>query len=114
MSQAHIFAIFTPAPGKTERVRDLLKAQSSAVHQKESYAVRFLLTEKAGENGADAEFWLFETYESMEATEQHVTEPHFKTMIEALEKESMLAKPPVVAKTRTVAGFDVDRAFSGA
>ncbi|KAK3676555.1 hypothetical protein LTR78_003831, partial [Recurvomyces mirabilis] len=88
-------------------LRKLLKDQSSQVHQKEDYAVRFLLTESLDKQ--NPEFWLFETYTSAEATNKHTDESHFKTMTAAFQKEGILAKPPLVAKTSTVAGFDLDR-----
>jgi len=49
------------------------------------------------------------SYTSEEATSKHTEEPHFKTMIATFEKEGILAKPPVVAKTSTIAGFDADK-----
>lgn len=50
-------------------------------------------------------------YISREAADQHVSEPHFKKMFTILEKEGLMAREPYVAKTITVAGFDLDRAF---
>lgn len=36
-------------------------------------------------------------------------EPHFKEMLKAMQDEGLMERPPTVLKTRTKAGFDLDR-----
>lgn len=48
-------------------------------------------------------------YKSVEATNQHVKEPHFQDMVKTLEDEGLLAKAPYVVKTSTIGGFDLDK-----
>lgn len=48
-------------------------------------------------------------YKDKESADKHTTEPHFKEIFAALEKESVLGKAPFLAKTQTKSGFDVDR-----
>ena len=81
MPEVHIVAIFSPRPGKVERVslccpgrrkrnslntfqvRELLTAQCQEVHEKEDYALRFLVTEQI--DVEVPELILFETYETV-------------------------------------------------
>ncbi|RFU23855.1 hypothetical protein B7463_g12486, partial [Scytalidium lignicola] len=107
MPEVHIVAIFSPKPGKTERVKQLLTAQCADVHENEDYALRFLVTEQIDVETPD--FVLFETYTSKESTDQHLKEPHFIAMSKALQEEELLVKKPHVARTVTIAGFELDR-----
>ncbi|VUC27068.1 unnamed protein product [Clonostachys rosea] len=59
MPPVHIIATFFPLPGKVERMRDLLTLQCQAVHEKEDYALRFILTEQLASEAP--QFCLFET-----------------------------------------------------
>lgn len=36
-------------------------------------------------------------------------EPHFKEMLKTMQEEGLMARPPTVLKTKTTAGFDLDR-----
>ncbi|KAK3192169.1 hypothetical protein K4F52_001798 [Lecanicillium sp. MT-2017a] len=105
--EVHIVAIFTPKPDKVDRLKQVLRAQCTAVHEKEDYALRFVVTEQI--NCDTPDFALFETYKSEEATNQHVKEPHFQDMVKTLEDEGLLAKAPYVVKTSTIGGFDLDK-----
>ncbi|KAI8164938.1 hypothetical protein K4K49_003322 [Colletotrichum sp. SAR 10_70] len=92
--------------GRT-RVKELLQAQCKAVHGKENYALRFILTEQIATESP--EFCLFETYIGKEATDLHLAQPHFKQLMSTLQDEKLLTKAPSVWKTKSVAGFDLDR-----
>jgi hypothetical protein len=48
-------------------------------------------------------------YTSTTTVEQHLQEPHFKAMLKTMEDEGLMASPPAVLKTTTIAGFDLDR-----
>ncbi|KIY00066.1 uncharacterized protein Z520_03751 [Fonsecaea multimorphosa CBS 102226] len=109
MPEVHIIAIFTPRLGKVERVKELLIAQCREVHEKEDYALRFLVTEQIDVDVP--ELALFETYTSMDDTDRHLKEPHFLTMSKILAEEDLLSKKTYVARTVTTAGFDLDREF---
>ncbi|KAK2780564.1 hypothetical protein CKAH01_00508 [Colletotrichum kahawae] len=89
------------------QVKELLQAQCEAVHGKENYALRFSLTEQI--ETESPEFCLFETYTSKEATDLHLAQPHFKQLMSTLQDEKLLVKAPSVWKTKSVAGFDLDR-----
>ncbi|KAL2801072.1 hypothetical protein BJX66DRAFT_288983 [Aspergillus keveii] len=108
MSEVHIVATFHPVVGKVDRMRDILRVQCATVHEREDYALRFMLTEEISA-GDRPSFCLFETYTSTTTVEQHLQEPHFKAMLKTMEDEGLMASPPAVLKTTTVAGFDLDR-----
>ncbi|OAP54582.1 hypothetical protein AYL99_11030 [Fonsecaea erecta] len=106
MGEVHIIAIFTPKPGKVDRLSELLAAQVAEVHAKEDYCLRFIVTKQINEETPD--FVLFETYKSEASIDQHLKEPHFLQMSKTLGAEDVLTKKPYVAKTITTGGFDLD------
>ncbi|SPO03570.1 uncharacterized protein DNG_06253 [Cephalotrichum gorgonifer] len=112
MAPVNIVAILTPAPGKVDRLRDLLTAQASIVHEKEDYALRFVVTEQIDNDVP--EFIAIETYESKEAAGRHTKEPHFAEFFKALADEGVLAKPPVLWHTKSLGGFELDRKLNAA
>lgn len=45
--ETHIFAILYPAPGKMNRLKELMDDHIAATHKNEEYTVRYLMTENA-------------------------------------------------------------------
>jgi len=88
------------------QVRELLNNQAKNVHEKESYAQRFIITEQLDSVPA---FFLIETYKDRESIDRHSKEPHFQTLMSALKEEDLLIEKPSVAYTKSTGGFEADR-----
>lgn len=48
-------------------------------------------------------------YKDEGAADKHTQTEHFKALFAKFDKEGLMAKAPYLAKTRSVAGFDLDR-----
>ncbi|KAK5721442.1 hypothetical protein LTR17_014562 [Elasticomyces elasticus] len=106
MPEIHTFAILYPAPGKADRMRELLVKQCKNSFTQD-YTLRFLVTEPIDEEVS--EFVMFETYKSAQASDQHNQEPYFQECFATFQKEELMAKPPLMYRTISTAGFDMDR-----
>jgi len=109
MSETHIVAFLYPKSDKVDRFRELMKTMCRAVHEKEDYTLRYLMTEKL--HAKEPEYIMIETYQSKDAAKKHSSEPHFKEFFSALEKEGVLAKPAYIAMSKSVEGFDKNRSL---
>lgn len=64
-------------PILTSQVGQLLEAQCRSVHEKESYCLRFIMTQRTNLEDNQVEFLLFETYQDRAAIDRHMKEEHF-------------------------------------
>ncbi|CAK3845716.1 Hypothetical predicted protein [Lecanosticta acicola] len=114
MSEVHIVAIIHPTPGKVDRLVSLLKGMCKSVHEKEDYTLRYIGTEQIGpgeEKPETPDIVMIETYKDKASAEKHTTEPHFKQLFATFDEEGLMAKPPYLAQTKSISGFDLDRKF---
>ncbi|KAF7192263.1 hypothetical protein HII31_06295 [Pseudocercospora fuligena] len=106
--ETHIFAILTPAPGKIEQLKEAMEALINNVHSKEEeWTPRYIMTQQI--NVDEPALYMFETYTHMANAGKHTKTEHFQALIAACDKDGLLAKPPQLAFTKTVGGFDLDR-----
>ncbi|EME40920.1 hypothetical protein DOTSEDRAFT_37653 [Dothistroma septosporum NZE10] len=105
--ETHIFAILYPAPGKLERLKELMADHINATHKNEDYTPRYLMTEQL--DTKEPALHMFETYTSRDNAEKHTKTENFKTLMSKCEKEGVMGKEPYLVFTKTVGGYDWDR-----
>ena len=49
------------------------------------------------------------SYKDAASADKHTKEPHFQELFATATNEQLLSKPPYIAKTKFVTGFDSDR-----
>ncbi|GIZ43318.1 hypothetical protein CKM354_000655000 [Cercospora kikuchii] len=105
--ETHIFAILYPAPGKLERLKELMADHINAVHEKEDYTPRYLMTEQLESD--EPALHMFETYTSRKGADDHTKTENFKVLMDKAQKEGVMGKEPCLVFTKTVGGYDWDR-----
>ncbi|KAF2488944.1 hypothetical protein BU16DRAFT_545078 [Lophium mytilinum] len=98
--QVNVVAILTPAPGKKDRVVELLKQLVKEVQGEDGILQYDLFwTEEAGE------VVFVEKYASQSVVKTHMATPHFKGFGKSLQAEGLLAKPPALKWLSPVVGL---------
>jgi len=98
-----IVAIITPAPGKADRVQELLSQTAEHVKANEPGTLRYHLQRQT--SGETPTFVMLETYKDKASITAHGGSDAFKALGRALKKEALLGKPMEVLFTKSVAGF---------
>ncbi|MCJ1476687.1 hypothetical protein MMC13_005355 [Lambiella insularis] len=103
MSDQHVdlVAIMTPAPGKSERMKEELLKFSKMVHEKEPETLRYHLHQEEG-----GDFVLIERYLNQRAFENHMTSPDFQNLMKLGAEEQLLSKPPELKKLTPIGGYE--------
>ncbi|KXT09133.1 hypothetical protein AC579_388 [Pseudocercospora musae] len=107
MSEVHIIAILYPKPEKSSRFQELMQPMIRAVHDSEPYTLRYIMTKQI--DGEVPAIHMIETYKSKEGAEAHTHTEHFKSLFVKFDKEDIFAKPPYLAFTKSMGGFDLGR-----
>lgn len=101
--------------------------QAENTRKREDYTLQFVVTEQINADTLSSPFLRrklaapsllgFATvaltfasrFESEEAADRHVSEPHFIQFMKSLNEEKVLTKDSAIWRTRTVAGYDIDK-----
>ncbi|KAL2826405.1 hypothetical protein BDW59DRAFT_160929 [Aspergillus cavernicola] len=88
-SRVHAVAIITPAPGKKDRIQEVLLGVISQVEQNEPDTLQYQLfwVEES------AEFVFLESYKDDGAVRDHQATPYLQELREISAEEALLAKP---------------------
>ncbi len=98
MSEVHVFAHGTAAPGKADEVREILHGLV-AESIKEPGVVHYMLHENPAQAG---DFHFFEVYKDQAAVDAHMASPHLAAAFAAA--GSLLAGAPSIVPTVAIAG----------
>jgi quinol monooxygenase YgiN len=98
MSEVHVFAHGTAAPGKADEVREILHGLV-AESIKEPGVVHYMLHENPAQAG---DFHFFEVYKDQAAVDAHMASKHFNEA--AARFVPMLAGAPSIIPTKFLAG----------
>ncbi|MCJ1283571.1 hypothetical protein MMC26_002902 [Xylographa opegraphella] len=100
--QVNLVAILTPAPGKTDRLREELHKITQEVYKHEPEVLRYHLHyQKAPE-----EFVMIERYASKAAFDSHKDQPAFQNLLKVCEAEHLLSKPLELKMLESIGGHD--------
>jgi len=102
-NQVDIVAILKPAPGKVDRIIELLGGISKIVKERETGTLRYQLHRQT--TGDPPTLVVIEKYRDPAAIKEHGTFPQFKDMNRAFKREGLLAEPMQVIVLKPVAGF---------
>ncbi|EPE33480.1 Dimeric alpha+beta barrel [Glarea lozoyensis ATCC 20868] len=100
-----VVAIFTPAVGKVERLKEVLLNIIAEVEEKEMGVTKYqMFTQLNAETGKGVILFQ-ETYANQAAADIHLSTPYFAALNETLVKEALLEKPFELFVLGVVGGF---------
>jgi len=103
MSQEiELVAVLSPAPGKADRLLELMGGVAKHVLDKEPGTLKYHLLKQMGEN---PKVIVVEKYKDSAALKAHGKIPEFKEMNRTLKKEGILSGPTQIFAAKSAAGF---------
>lgn len=104
MSEIHVVAIITPAPGKEARVGELLKDLANNVKKNESDVSKYQLFEQINGEGTNV-FVVEETYKDQATYDAHFKTDYFTALGATIQKENLLAAGLDIKTIKPIGGF---------
>ncbi|TKA82716.1 hypothetical protein B0A55_01288 [Friedmanniomyces simplex] len=89
-----IVAVAHPAPGKLERLKEVVATATGWIQSNEPGTLQFEAYEEDGETKDDVRVSLFERYASQEALEMHQNSESYKRFFESVMAEELLVVAP--------------------
>ncbi|MCJ1410889.1 hypothetical protein MMC19_004976 [Ptychographa xylographoides] len=97
-----LVAILTPAPGKKDRVEELMLDLTKQVYKNEPDVLRYRLNYQED----TGEFVVIERYSSKDSHENHVKQPGFQNLVKCVKEENLLSKPLELKILKPIGGHD--------
>ncbi|TKA81441.1 hypothetical protein B0A49_00284 [Cryomyces minteri] len=104
MSNLEVVAIISPAPGKADRVEELLLQLAKHVHESEPETYKYHLHKEIDKK--EPEFVMIESYKNKESLKSHQGSDAFKSLVKQITEESLLAKPLAIYMLKAAGGFE--------
>ncbi|KAF2430971.1 hypothetical protein EJ08DRAFT_553674, partial [Tothia fuscella] len=98
-----IIAIITPAPGKADRVVELLNETAAWVKENEPGTLKYHLQRET--SGESPQLIMIETYKDKAALGAHGSSAKFKALGATMKSESLTSAPMKVIFTNEAGGF---------
>ncbi|PQE24852.1 acid phosphatase protein [Rutstroemia sp. NJR-2017a BVV2] len=103
--ELHVVAIFHPAPGKEERLKETLIDIANKVYENEHGVLKYQIFEQVDSQTGTNVILFQETYADKAAVDHHLSTPYFGAMTELLTKDSLVTKPFEVLVINPIGGF---------
>ncbi|KAK9233823.1 hypothetical protein V1525DRAFT_415218 [Lipomyces kononenkoae] len=103
-SNHHSIVIMTPAPGKADRVKEIMFKNAKLVLEKEPAALKYEVFEQVDSEGVSV-IVLEETYETDAGFDAHIKTDYFLDTVKIGMEEGLLAVPMDVKVLKSFAGF---------
>jgi len=104
MSEIHVVAVITPAPGKEDRVREGLIALTENVKAHEPDVSKYHLFEQTNGQGGNV-FVVEEIYKDQATYDAHFKTEYFQALGKAIGDEGLLAAPLDIKTIKPIGGF---------
>ncbi|KAI9870347.1 MAG: hypothetical protein M1823_008769, partial [Watsoniomyces obsoletus] len=99
-----IIAIVTAAPGKEDKVEELLNTLADGVKSEEPKTLRYKPYKCINSEDGTTEFVVIERYPDEKGLDAHQATEHYTTAMKTGADESLLAKPPTIMKLQPLTG----------
>jgi len=103
-TEVHVVALLTPAPGKHDRLKELLTNLANNVQSSETGATKYQVFEQVNGEGINV-LVVEETYKDQAAFDGHFKTPYFTALAKAIPEENLVAAPLDIKTIKPFAGF---------
>ncbi|KAH7369566.1 hypothetical protein BKA65DRAFT_443950 [Rhexocercosporidium sp. MPI-PUGE-AT-0058] len=99
-----VVAILTPAPGKADRLKELLTGLADNVSKNEKDVSKYQIFEQFNSEGVNV-FVVEETYDNQAAFDAHFKTEYFQAMGATVKEEALVSGPLDIKTIKPIGGF---------